>query len=363
MGSIYRKLKGGRDLGWYAAFVDTDGKRRHVATKQQTKQAAKVFLAEIEARVRRGMVGFPEPDRGAAMSVRQLAERWLEARSGPKADKRRSTARMCLQRALPQLGDLPVSKLTSAHVEKLVAELGRRYAANSVRATIETLGSVLGVAVREGLVTTNAARRVHLPRRESAVEWLDAQEAARLLDLAEQRGARELRDGSRYVALSLALLCGLRRGEIFGLRWSDVDLDGRRLRIARSYDTTPKSGLQRHLPLPLELQPVLRAWRDRCPPSASSLVCPVSYRGRWGMASASGDLGLTELLAAAGCKRLRRGWHALRHTFASLFMQSGGDLFALSKLLGHADVRETQVYAHLSPDYLAAARERFRIRN
>jgi hypothetical protein len=75
------------------------------------------------------------------------------------------------------------------------------------------------------------------------------------------------------------------------------------------------------------------------------------------MASASGDLGLTELLAAAGCKPLRRGWHALRHTFASLFMQSGGELFALSKLLGHADVRETQVYAHLSPDYLAAARE------
>lgn len=80
------------------------------------------------------------------------------------------------------------------------------------------------------------------------------------------------------------------------------------------------------------------------------------------MGGVRSDFGLKRLLANAGCKPLRRGWHALRHTFASLYMQSGGDLYPLSKLLGHASVAQTEVYAHLAPDFLATARARLRIR-
>ena len=269
---------------------------------------------------------------------------------------------MCLQRVLPAVGELPADRLTRAHVQALITELGRRYAANTVRATIETLGAVLAAAVSEGTLASNVVRGARLPRREVAAEWLSAQEAARLLELAEQRGGTSLLAGMHQAALSLAILCGLRRGEIFGLRWCDVDLEARRLRIARSYRGTPKSAKPRHLPLPTELVPVLRDWRERCPHTDEQLVCPVLFRGRWGLSSERADHGLKELLAAAGCRPLRRGWHALRHSFASLFVQSGGDLFALSQLLGHADVRETQIYAHLSPDFLAAARERLRIR-
>lgn len=362
MGSVYQKLKGGRVLGWYAAFMDADGRRRHIATRQRTKAEARVFLAEIEARVRRGLVGVPEPGAGASVTVRQLAERWLSELCGPKAVRRRRATKTCLGRVLPKVGDVPVAKLTRSQVKSLVADLGRRYAANTVRVSIETLGAVLNLAVREGVVATSVVRGVPLPRRQSATEWLSAEESARLLDLAEQRSSRSLRDGSRYAALALALLCGLRRGEIFGLRWSDVDLDARRLTVARSYTGVPKSGEARHLPLPDELTPILRAWRDRCPRCSEGLVCPVLHRGRWGMSGERIDHGLGALLEAAGCRPLRRGWHALRHTFASLFVQAGGDLFALSKLLGHADVRETQVYAHLSPHYLAAERARLRIR-
>ncbi|MFO0575484.1 MAG: site-specific integrase [Polyangia bacterium] len=362
MGSLYRKTKGGRDLGWYAAFVEVDGRRRHVATRQPTRQAAKVFLAEIEAKVRRGLVGVPE--RLVVPTVAELAERWLAARQGPKAARRQRAARLCLARVLPQLGGLRADRLLRSQVTQLCAELCARYAANTVRVTMATLAAVLAAAVHDGILSTNVARGIVLPQRESALEWLTASEAARLLELAEQRSARSLRDGSRYAALALALLCGLRRGEIFGLRWCDLDLDGRRLVVLRSYAGTPKSGEARHLPLPEELLPILCAWRDRCPKTPAELVCPVLHTSHrtWGLSGERTDHGLRRLLAAAGCKPLRRGWHALRHTFASLYVQAGGDLYTLSKLLGHASVAQSEVYAHLGLEHLAAARARLRLR-
>jgi site-specific recombinase XerD len=77
------------------------------------------------------------------------------------------------------------------------------------------------------------------------------------------------------------------------------------------------------------------------------------------MAAHSGEmLKLPTLLEAAGCRSLRRPWHALRHTFASHYMMAGGNLLALSKILGHADIKMTLVYAHLAPDFIAAEMNR-----
>lgn len=363
MGSVYRKRKEGKDLGWYAAFVDTDGRRRHIATKQRTHKDARILLAEIEARVRRGLVGVPEPRAGAALTLAALAERWLSEMSGPKSASRRRSGRFALARVLPQRGGIAAARLTKADVARLVADLAQRYAPNTVRNTANALRAVLALGVRDGILSTNAASRVQLPRREVAAEWLDREEAARLLSEAERRSTDSPRDGARHVMIALALLCGLRRGEILGLRWQDIDLTGRRITVARSYAGAPKTGRSRHLPLPDELQSIMLSWQPKCPTTQDDLVCPCRARGRWGMSGEGPDHGLRELLTTSACKPLRRGWHGLRHTFASLFVQAGGDLYVLSQLLGHASVSETQVYAHLSPRYLLAERSRLRIRS
>jgi site-specific recombinase XerD len=60
-----------------------------------------------------------------------------------------------------------------------------------------------------------------------------------------------------------------------------------------------------------------------------------------------------DLYRAAGLTVPAAPWHCLRHSFASNFLMSGGHLVALSRLLGHTDLKTTQVYAHLSPDFLA----------
>jgi integrase len=76
------------------------------------------------------------------------------------------------------------------------------------------------------------------------------------------------------------------------------------------------------------------------------------------MSCGRSDHGLKALLRAADCPALRRGWHSLRHTFASMFLRAGGNLCALQKILGHCDVKMTLTYAHLAPDFLAEDLER-----
>lgn len=205
---------------------------------------------------------------------------------------------------------------------KLRSALLAHYPAGTVRTTLSAIHAALGFAVREGLLSENPTHGIKLPPAPPArLDFLTTEEVSRLLREAEQQAHAEHSHPQRwvrYVAISLAVRLGLRKGELFGLRWQDIDLAAQRITVARSYGTTPKSGTPRPLRLPAVLLPILTAWQARCPHPA--LVCPV-YRTterRWDMAvNSNRQHGLPELLHAIGCRMIFRPWHMLRHTFAS----------------------------------------------
>jgi integrase len=146
----------------------------------------------------------------------------------------------------------------------------------------------------------------------------------------------------------LAMHTGLRRGELFGLRWRDVDLM-RALLTVRGDGA--KSGQTRHIPLNTEALAVLNAWRGDAVLPALAYVFPSPL---------DADLPLVEiksaflpLLKAAKITEFR--FHDLRHHFASRLVQQGVDLNTVRELLGHADLKMTLRYAHLAPELKAAA--------
>lgn len=347
MGEVIRFVRNGRFIGWYLRFYDADGRRRQMASKQPTQAEARKMLLQIEARIARGEAGIAE--RRAWPTVAELVETFLAEYSRPRIkdiEKYRAGCRGCLLKVLPFIGKRLTAHVTDEDIAHLRDVLLRTRQPGTVKNTLAALSTMFVWGMRKKLATHNPCKGVERPICEPAIDFLTREEVARLLAVAAESSMLQ------HVAIALAVHTGLRKGELFGLRWQDIDIDTRRLTVARSYAGTPKSGKARHLRLPVELVPLLRQWRDECPPSPSGLVLPHGITASK-MICIDALCGLPRLMRLAGIRRLLRPWHTLRHTFASHYMMSGGNILALQKILGHADLRITMLYAHLAPDFLA----------
>ncbi|WP_406730116.1 tyrosine-type recombinase/integrase [Streptomyces sp. NBC_01794] len=218
------------------------------------------------------------------------------------------------------------------------------------------LKSALEHAVREDELPRNVARNVKTatprPRR---FQPLTAVEARQLLHAA---------NSDRLHALyELALRTGLRKGELLGLHWEDLDLDGGTATIHRSLQRTRTGGLttlhtktrasERRIALPTECAHSLKNHRERQQEerrvagtawSDSGLVFITPTGGPLDPANLTRRFG--RLLNRAGLRRIR--FHDLRHSTATLLLEQGVDLVVIKELLGHAHIGVTAgVYAHV----------------
>lgn len=191
-------------------------------------------------------------------------------------------------------------------------------------------------ALRAALTEREAKRR---QQRESGNRWL------------EERGAdpRPVWPATGFTdhllpMTVLALNTGMRRGELLGLTWADVNLQACTLKIAAG---NAKSRKARHLPLNAEALDVLQRWHEQRP--GAGLVFPSAGGGRLGSIKRAWET----LCESAGIRDFR--FHDLRHTFASRLVMAGVDLNTVRELLGHADIRMTLRYSHLAPEKLADA--------
>jgi integrase len=189
-------------------------------------------------------------------------------------------------------------------------------------------------ALRAALVARDGARR---QRREQANAW------------RRQRGYAEYPEANANHLTPLVLLAlntGLRKGEIFGLRWSDINF-GRALLVVRGEGA--KSGQSRYVPLNAEAIRVLTDWRGFITPEPVH-VFPGRQDGE-----PLDDIKKAWAPLLKQAKIAGFTFHDLRHTFASKLVMAGVDLNTVRELLGHADIKMTLRYAHLAPEHKAAA--------
>jgi integrase len=247
----------------------------------------------------------------------------------------------------------------------------------TVNKNVAQLSAVLSFAVEQKLLSENPLAGLKRLRQvdNKRVKYLtDDEEASlrRALDEREDalRARRESANANRAKhgqpllpayggdhlkpLVLLAINTGMRRGELFGLRWRDVGLAGRRITITAA---NAKSGTARHIPLNSEALDVLTAWRARAGDApADSLVFP-GREGREldGVRGAWEDV-LKRARIEGGSHGFR--WHDLRHHFASRLVMAGVDLNRVRELMGHATMAMTLRYAHLAPSHVADAVER-----
>ena len=317
------------------------------------------MLLAIEARVARGEAGIAER-KSDPLTVSDLVQRFLAEYSRPRIKdlpSYRHHARMSLNRIAPLLAGR-ADQVTLRDVEKAREVLRRTCAPATVRLSLNYLATAFSWAVKAGLVEKSPCIGVERPAAESSLDFLGRDEIRRLLDAVDAAAAIDSPGRMLQVAVYLAIYTGMRKGELLGLRWIDLDLETRRLTVARSYTRAPKGNKARHLRLPACLVAMLRAWRTDCPRSSDGVVLPAGKRG--GALTGQTMLGLPRVWRTAGLREVAHPFHILRHSFASHYVMAGGNILALQKILGHASIAMTLVYAHLAPDFLEGELDRLK---
>jgi integrase len=259
----------------------------------------------------------------------------------------------------PALGRIRLESLSPIHLQRLYqAKLEAGLSPSTVRHLHVVLHRALDQALRWGLVPRNVSEAVDLPKlQKKEIRPLSADEARRLLEAAR---------GDRLEALyMLAIHCGLRQGELLGLRWENLDLETGTLQVRRTLTTTkggprftaPKTAKSRRsIKLTAGAVDALRRHHDRQFAESTRLT------GLWqdyGLVFATttgtplNPSNLTSrffkpLLKRAGLPDVR--FHDLRHTCATLLLSKGVHPKLVQELLGHATIAITlDTYSHVLP--------------
>ncbi len=350
------KRKDGRYMARYTVHTP-DGPKRKLIYGRKYKDVEKK-LNEARGDAARGIVYDDEN-----LMVGEYLDRWLsDSVCGTLRESTFSRDKYLVTNHIkPVLGRLKLGNLSAMHLQRLYRErLDSSLSGSTVQKVHHVLHKALSQAVRWGLIPRNPADAVKAPRASSKeMRPLSASEARRLLE-----AARDDRLEALYV---LAVHTGMRRGELLGLKWEDVDLEGSTVRVCRTL-TRVENGRRLALGEPktkksrrtVRLTPraveVLRRHRARQAQKklkvggvyqdqglvfageTGSLINPSNLRQR----------SFAPLLKRAGLPRIT--FHDLRHTCASLLFQRNVHPKFVQELLGHASVAITlDTYSHMLP--------------
>jgi integrase len=334
-------------------------------TVRGTKRDAQAELARILNSFNAGT--YVEPTR---VSLGEYLERWLTDYARPKLkgstlDRYETIVR---KRLIPALGTVQLAKIQPIQLQNFYSEMQREVSNTTVLHYHRVLHKALESAVKWQLLGRNVADAVELPRkRKREFPILTESETARLL--AEVQGTW------LHTPVLLAVSTGMRRGEILGLKWTDVDLKARRLVVQRSLEQRksgevtfkePKSSRgRRSIPLPMFAVRTLQAHRRE---QLAKLL-------ELGLASASEGLVCTtedgsavppDRLSGAFRDLIRRSnlppvrFHDLRHSHATQLLKENVHPKVVSERLGHATVSITlDLYSHVLPSMQEEAAEKF----
>lgn len=369
-GSIQKRV-GTRGTTWYAV-VDlppdpVTGKRRQKRLSAPTRREVEALIAETMQTAKNGV-----PADAGKLTVREYMDQWLKsAEPGLKPSTFRRYHDLTRRHVIPVLGNIKLAKLSPLDIQRWHADrLATGLSATSVVHLHYMFHRALEQAMRWNMVPRNVTELVDPPRRSTpdAATWNATQVGAFLT----------AGDKTNLAALwRLALLTGMRRGELLGLIWEDVDLERGTLAVRRTLSRgkagswevgTPKTASgRRSIALPASAVSSLRQHRIHQLEHRLKLGDIYQDQGFVFTNATGGPLHVNSLMlqfvkviAAAGVPRIR--FHDLRHTSATLMLANGEHPKIVQERLGHANISMTlDRYSHVTMDMQRAAADRLDI--
>jgi integrase len=330
---------------WRARFRDPSGRERSKTFARRTD--AEKFLTSIEHSKLVG--GYVDPSAGR-VTFERFSARWLESQTFDASTREAVESRLRVH-LVPAFGKLELRAIKPSTVQSWLRGTQGRCAPRSARVHLANLSAILGAAVEDGLIPRNpcSSRAVRAPAVENTrvVPWPASQVAAVIASHPDRWRAVPV----------VAAGCGLRQGEVFGLRVEDVDFLGRQLRVRQQVKllhgqpllAPPKARKTRDVPLP-DVVAVALAERLRNYPPVDGLVFTTREQKLVNRTYFNPHVWKPSLVDAGVEPTRANGMHALRHFYASALLEAGTSIRAVADYLGHQDPGFTlRTYTHLMP--------------
>ncbi|NQT73585.1 MAG: site-specific integrase [Chloroflexi bacterium] len=364
-GSIQKQSKDSWRL-----FIDTgrdeNGKRRRkTVTVQGGKSDAQRKLRELLSAVDNGI-----PITLAKQTLAEYLQDWLQRKESKVSPKTILDYEGIIRRYLtPRLGHIPIGKLTPHHVEELHSYMaGEGLSARSVQYAHRVLSQALKHAVRMEMLGRNVCDVVDVPSiRRKEMRVMDTDEVQTFLNVTQE--------SPLWPVFFLAIYTGLRKGELLGLRWRDVDLSKATISVNQTAIRIKGNGVVISEPKTAYSRRMISL-----PASATRLLIDLklkrkseceSHNLEWDESSLvlCNSVGeplspdtvthtFSRALESAGLPHMR--FHDLRHTHATLMLKEGVHPKVVSERLGHASINITlDIYSHVLPGMQEMAAEAF----
>lgn len=319
----------------------------HVDKKSEAEKAWTIFASEI-------IQGKVVSSKEGSMSLDQFYAYWLDNYAKIHLEPTTITFRQNLyQRIGAALGHLKLCNIKKRHVVEFVKKLSQKNSPSTgkplsgiyVKRHLDFLRLLFNYAIELEFISVNPADNVKVPKASAHKKEMPTEQ-----DFATFLTAVENHPNVKYrLWVALAFMLGLRKEEIFGLKWSDIDTDNKTISIQRAVVYTPSEGTivkdtktknsTRSLPLPDSIVKLVVEWRREQLRKKVVFInkdCFVFSTFRGTVASPwTFNSFLTTLSNKLGIPRITP--HVLRHMYGTYLLAAGINIATISSLMGHAD--------------------------
>lgn len=311
-------------------YVDGRRKREIIGP---SKKLAETVLRKRLVEIAEGK--FLDVKRFVRISLEDFGDRYLEYSKANKSEGSYRNDQYSVTRFKEFFKGKRIDEITAFMIEGFKQKRSGEVSKRTVDIDLSCMKHMLGKAVEWGFLRENPAAMVKLFRPQNArLRYLSEEEIVRLIEVCD--------DYFRPLVI-VAIHTGMRRGELFNLRWSDVDLANGILHIDKT-----KNGVRRDVPMSETVRRELEALKAKA-------RCEWAFVRRDDPRKPLRDIRypFAKALRRAGITGFR--FHDCRHTAASWFVMKGMGLETVQEILGHASPLMTRRYAHLSPAHLRRA--------
>ena len=341
-GILTRKTKAGVTR-WYIWFYDEKRKRVEKVVKLATNRQEAIVALECE-RIQ-ALKRQYQPDKAKEIiTFKDCSEKYIENHAIPK--KKNPRVDVCLIKAhfVPFFGEMELSEITPFHIDNYISQRKNEGVKNSsINFELAIMREMINLAIEWGYkIERNPIKQKRL------LKECDSRKGRVLTEEEEERLFVHSADHLKAI-LKCALATGMRKNEILSLKWDNVDLGKRLITVPAKIS---KNGKERDIPINDDLFVGLRKLRMRNNSYKHVFLfydkCIKNWRPIKIIKTAFRDA-----CKRSGIENLR--FHDLRHTAASRMLERGADLVSVQHVLGHKNIRTTQIYLHTTPEQMRNA--------